>query len=101
MTLRILGNSPLTVNIKRYDLREEEDASKFLDEVLRWEVGSQKYYLHLLNLDFSDVVEKMGEDKVNKMKNTLKQLVEWEGSHINIIEEIIKKENYDDLLAKG
>jgi hypothetical protein len=89
------------VNIKRYDLREEEDASKFLDEVLRWEVGSQKYYLHLLNLDFSDVVEKMGEDKVNKMKNTLKQLVEWEGRHINIIEEIIKKENYDDLLAKG
>ncbi|MBO8182124.1 MAG: hypothetical protein H0Z28_04935 [Archaeoglobus sp.] len=80
-----------TVSIKRYIPREEGDMRKFLEEALRWEIGSQKYYSHLLNLDYSDVAERIGEDKVNKIKETLKELAKWESRHVKTIEEILSK----------
>jgi len=78
-----------TVNVNRFVMdRKKEDVTRLLNEILRWETGSQSYYIRVMNFDYSGIVERIGEEAVNKVKNTLERIIEQKGRNIKIIEEV-------------
>lgn len=81
------------IGYKKYDFSEEYIA-QILNEILKWETWAQKYYsnlLNLLNLDFSELTEEVGEEAVERLNGILKELVAWETKHAKMVEELIAR----------
>ena len=78
------------IGVKRYDFSEEY-LTEILNEILKWEKWAQRYYSHLLNLDFSEISREVGDEAVNKVRNVLKDLVAWETRHVKNIQDLLLK----------
>jgi|Deesub1362A_J573_1020465.scaffolds.fasta_scaffold00209_58 hypothetical protein len=73
---------------KEYDFTKEY-IDFILNEVLKWEKWTFRYYSHIQSMDFEDVVRETGTEIAKEIKETLDTLIKWEAKHIEKLEKLL------------
>ncbi|MBE8538755.1 hypothetical protein [Geoglobus acetivorans] len=79
-----------TIGVKKFDFTEDFTTQQ-LNEILKWERWARNYYRNLLDQDFSQISQELGEETVEFVKDTLRKLIQWEEMHIKLIEDLMSK----------
>ncbi len=78
------------VDITTYDFSDDM-AVEMLNELLKYEVWTKKYYQHMLNHMEPEALEGVDEILIRKIRETLEQLVKWETIHIQKLTDLKRK----------
>ena len=74
--------------IKEFD-HSDDFITNIIGELLKWEKWSYRFYTRLGKMNLDELSHEIGSEAVNEIKSILERLIEWEKSHIDLIEDLI------------
>ncbi len=74
--------------IKEFD-HSDDFITNIIGELLKWEKWSYRFYDRVRKMNLDDLSYEIGADAVNQIKSILERLIDWEESHIALIEDLM------------